>query len=277
VLSCVGRGLCDGLITRPEESYRVSVCVWSRNPEKGGQRSTLDYKLLWIIIRRSLTIFRWDPRAFITLFVAHVDVRLCLWTAVTNWPLPGRYMSMDSRGGVMSTGEPKNSEKDLYQCHFVHHKSPFYLKLTLDCKQFACLWVSIFTGKETNKFLRVTITTNKKYRYWRKVSPNDYPDVEGTVILRSSMQTIRPRILTALLWQWLQYILHNKHSHKHSAIHVSLYYIILYYIGWRKTTAEWTNLRWKYYIILYNIMQLQYNYLIGSKVIPFSMRNGIFF
>jgi hypothetical protein len=27
VLSCVGGGLCDGLITRPEESYRVSVCV----------------------------------------------------------------------------------------------------------------------------------------------------------------------------------------------------------------------------------------------------------
>jgi hypothetical protein len=49
VLSCVGRGLCDGLITRPEESYRVSVCVWSRNPEKGGQRSVLDYKRLWII------------------------------------------------------------------------------------------------------------------------------------------------------------------------------------------------------------------------------------
>jgi hypothetical protein len=24
VLSCVGRGLCDGLITCPEESYRVS-------------------------------------------------------------------------------------------------------------------------------------------------------------------------------------------------------------------------------------------------------------
>jgi hypothetical protein len=29
VLSCVGRGLCDGLTTRPEESYRVSV--WLRN------------------------------------------------------------------------------------------------------------------------------------------------------------------------------------------------------------------------------------------------------
>jgi hypothetical protein len=28
VLSCAGRGLCDGMITRPEESYRVSVCVW---------------------------------------------------------------------------------------------------------------------------------------------------------------------------------------------------------------------------------------------------------
>jgi hypothetical protein len=27
VLSCVGRGLCDGLITRPEESYRLSNCV----------------------------------------------------------------------------------------------------------------------------------------------------------------------------------------------------------------------------------------------------------
>jgi hypothetical protein len=27
VLFCVGRGLCEGLITRPEEIYRVSVCV----------------------------------------------------------------------------------------------------------------------------------------------------------------------------------------------------------------------------------------------------------
>jgi hypothetical protein len=25
VLSCVGRGLCDGLITSPEESYRVQT------------------------------------------------------------------------------------------------------------------------------------------------------------------------------------------------------------------------------------------------------------
>jgi hypothetical protein len=27
VLSCVGRGLRDGLIPRPEESYRVFVCT----------------------------------------------------------------------------------------------------------------------------------------------------------------------------------------------------------------------------------------------------------
>ena len=27
VVCCVGSGLCDGLITRPEESYRLCVCV----------------------------------------------------------------------------------------------------------------------------------------------------------------------------------------------------------------------------------------------------------
>jgi hypothetical protein len=37
VLSCVGRGVCDGLITRPEESYRVSVCV-IKKPWKGRLR-----------------------------------------------------------------------------------------------------------------------------------------------------------------------------------------------------------------------------------------------
>jgi hypothetical protein len=35
VLSCVDRGLCDGLITRPEESYRVSVCVITETPKRG--------------------------------------------------------------------------------------------------------------------------------------------------------------------------------------------------------------------------------------------------
>jgi hypothetical protein len=36
VLSCVGRVLCVGLITRPEESYRVSKYVCDHgNPERG--------------------------------------------------------------------------------------------------------------------------------------------------------------------------------------------------------------------------------------------------
>jgi hypothetical protein len=36
VLSSVGRGLCDGLITRPGEFYRVSNCVSDhRTPERG--------------------------------------------------------------------------------------------------------------------------------------------------------------------------------------------------------------------------------------------------
>jgi hypothetical protein len=35
MLCCVGRGLCDGLITRPEESCRVSLYVWSQKPRKG--------------------------------------------------------------------------------------------------------------------------------------------------------------------------------------------------------------------------------------------------
>jgi hypothetical protein len=29
VVCCIGSGLCDGLITRSEESYRVCVSVWS--------------------------------------------------------------------------------------------------------------------------------------------------------------------------------------------------------------------------------------------------------
>jgi len=36
-----GRGLCFGLITRPEESYRLWCVqwVWSRSPVKGGHES----------------------------------------------------------------------------------------------------------------------------------------------------------------------------------------------------------------------------------------------
>jgi hypothetical protein len=36
VLFCVGRGLCDGLVTRPEESYLMYNCMCDRrNPERG--------------------------------------------------------------------------------------------------------------------------------------------------------------------------------------------------------------------------------------------------
>jgi hypothetical protein len=37
VLSCVCRGLCDGLITRPEESYRVYCMCDNRNPKRGAK------------------------------------------------------------------------------------------------------------------------------------------------------------------------------------------------------------------------------------------------
>jgi hypothetical protein len=41
VLSCAGRGLYDGLITNPEESYRVSkLCVIKKPQYRGGQGST---------------------------------------------------------------------------------------------------------------------------------------------------------------------------------------------------------------------------------------------
>jgi hypothetical protein len=36
MLSCVGRGLCDGMITRPEDSCSVSNCMCDHgNPERG--------------------------------------------------------------------------------------------------------------------------------------------------------------------------------------------------------------------------------------------------
>jgi hypothetical protein len=40
LFSCVGRGLCDGLITRPEESHRVSNCVITETA-KGALHSKL--------------------------------------------------------------------------------------------------------------------------------------------------------------------------------------------------------------------------------------------
>jgi hypothetical protein len=54
VLSCVGRGLCYGLITRPEESYRESNCVCLRNlniEEVKAQRGMYSHrgKILFIL------------------------------------------------------------------------------------------------------------------------------------------------------------------------------------------------------------------------------------
>jgi hypothetical protein len=44
MLSCVGRGLCDGLITRPEESYHVSCVCDHRNPERGPMFDVGNYR-----------------------------------------------------------------------------------------------------------------------------------------------------------------------------------------------------------------------------------------
>jgi hypothetical protein len=41
VLSCVGRGLCDGLIIHPEESYRVSKYMSDQETPKGAIYSEL--------------------------------------------------------------------------------------------------------------------------------------------------------------------------------------------------------------------------------------------
>jgi hypothetical protein len=37
VLPCLGRGLCDGLITCPEESYHVSCMCDHRNPKRAAK------------------------------------------------------------------------------------------------------------------------------------------------------------------------------------------------------------------------------------------------
>jgi hypothetical protein len=63
----------------------------------------------------------------LTVVVVHVDgVRLCLWTAATNGPIvhpPGNtYEYGEPRWNDIDRGKPKNSEKNLSQCHFVHHK-----------------------------------------------------------------------------------------------------------------------------------------------------------
>jgi hypothetical protein len=57
----------------------------------------------------------------------HVDgVRPCLWTVATSGPTvhPPRWcMSMEPRWNDIDRGILKILERDLLQCHFLHHKS----------------------------------------------------------------------------------------------------------------------------------------------------------
>jgi hypothetical protein len=60
----------------------------------------------------------------VVVVVVHVDgVRLHLLMRPPTCLSPRWYMSINSHGGMISTGKnPKNSEKNLSQCHFVHQK-----------------------------------------------------------------------------------------------------------------------------------------------------------
>jgi hypothetical protein len=57
----------------------------------------------------------------------HVDkATLCLWTAATNGPVvnsPGDTWIWRTTMGWYWQGKPKNSERNLSKCHFVHYKS----------------------------------------------------------------------------------------------------------------------------------------------------------
>jgi hypothetical protein len=46
MLSYAGIGLCDGLITRPEESYRASYCVIKKPQYRGGQSPSMGCTLM---------------------------------------------------------------------------------------------------------------------------------------------------------------------------------------------------------------------------------------
>jgi hypothetical protein len=75
VLSCVGRGLCNGLITRPEESYRVSNCMHDHtNPERGpvfqlGTKGKLMNCALTARLRRSDIICILNEQAYLWIYL----------------------------------------------------------------------------------------------------------------------------------------------------------------------------------------------------------------
>jgi hypothetical protein len=59
--------------------------------------------------------------------VVHADgVRLYIWTTASNGLIvhpSRRCMRVESHGGMLSTGEPMNSKRSLFQWHFALHKS----------------------------------------------------------------------------------------------------------------------------------------------------------
>jgi hypothetical protein len=123
VLSCVGRGLCDGLITRPEESYRMSNCVWLRNLKKRRSRPDLGCRAVG---RKGHTeVGQVSLRTCWDLSeggVGLVPKRGCLLT-LPYYAFPRWYEFGERRWNDIGRGKQKNSEKNLSQCHFVHHKS----------------------------------------------------------------------------------------------------------------------------------------------------------
>jgi hypothetical protein len=47
----------------------------------------------------------------------------CLLFTLAYYAFPRRYEFGERRWNDIDRGKPKNSEKNLSQCHFVHHKS----------------------------------------------------------------------------------------------------------------------------------------------------------
>jgi hypothetical protein len=88
VLSCAGRGLCDGLITRPEESYRVSKCMWLRNLKREAKAKL---KVLWSQKKRGRKLQETGEnnlmRSFIICSLVSKHFLLCFHYSVTIFHL----------------------------------------------------------------------------------------------------------------------------------------------------------------------------------------------
>jgi hypothetical protein len=97
VCSCVGRGICDGIITRPKSPTK---CLKITKPLMwGGQWPFFFLKVGWV-----------RPKRGCLLTLAYYAFR--------RW-----YDFGERRWNDIDRGKQKNSEKNLPQCHFVHYKS----------------------------------------------------------------------------------------------------------------------------------------------------------